>query len=895
MPSLGRIFARRRRYDDLSVSIREHLNEKVDELMDEGLSPEAAELRARQEFGNVTLIEEHSREVWQWPTTESIWMDLQFALRQLRKTPGMALLAILTLALGVGANTAMFTVIESVILRPLHYGHSGRLVFIGPASDKPSFGSTSWLNYRDIRAQSKLLQDVAGYSADVVVMETKDRSQRIVAPRVTTNLFSMLGVQPLLGRTFDHAEGQTAGPDVALLSEDLWRQSFHADPAIVGHTVKIGGELHTIVGVMPDRFRFPESAGPAVRNGVWLPLQPTREMLTNRGYHFFNILGELRPGVNIVQFQHELDAIAARIRQTDTGNTIAFHATPYREALTGPARPVLYSLFGALALVLLIACANVSNLLIARSVSRQQEFAVRAALGAGRIRLVRQVFSEGLTLSLFGCGVGVLLAEGMLVAVRKLPEGTVPRADLIAIHWTVVLVLATIAIVTTVFSSLLPALLVARADPQAALQSATRGIGSRSVKGRFSGWLVAGEVALSTLLLVGTGLLFHTLWNLEKSQLGFDSEHLITFTAMSADAAGFSNMSASADTQNAAASVATITYQPVLERIRHVPGVASAALITAPPLSNAGVQSNFEIIGQPTDSRDQAALISAVSGDYARTMGTPVLRGRMVDDGDVRSTPFVAVVNEALARKYFAGRDPLGKEINLGGMDIRMIKPYTIVGVLADQVEGKVGAEVLPLILLPQQQIPTTSLFYQALLKTVVSFVVKTRGDIPVAAEMRSVFHQAAPGFALDEFQSMQEAVEKNTFGQRLGLYLVGSFAGLAVTMVFVGLYGVLSQLVGYRRHEIGVRMALGATRRSVAQLILRQGSILIGSGLAIGLLLALVTGRWAKSFLYQVQPLDGLTYAAVAVALVVIGLIATILPARRAGSIDPIQALRED
>ena len=505
MPLLGRIFGRRRRYDDLSVSIREHLNEKVDELMEEGLSRDAAELCARREFGNVTLIEERSREVWQWSTPESIWMDVRYALRQSRKTPGIALLAILTLALGVGANTAMFTVIESVILRPLPYAHSGRLFFIGPPSDKTSFGSTSWLNYRDIRGQSKLLQDVAGYSADVIVVETKDSSQRVIAPRVTTNLFSMLGVQPLLGRTFDDAEGQSGGPDVALLSEDLWRQSFHADPAILGRTVKIGGELHTIIGVMPDRFRFPESVGPAVRNGIWLPLQPTGEMLTNRGYHFFNIVGELRSGVNIVQFQHELDAIAARIRQTDIGNTIALHATPYREALTGPARPVLYFLFGALALVLLIACANVSNLLIMRSVSRQQEFAVRAALGAGRMRLVRQVLSEGLTLSLFGCAVGVVLAEAMLAAARKLPEGTVPRADSIAIHWTVVLVLA-----TSPFS-----LLYFIANPRtsgspgrSAISVAVNNPRSRFTVSqvKFSRWLVASEVTLSTLLLVGTGL-----------------------------------------------------------------------------------------------------------------------------------------------------------------------------------------------------------------------------------------------------------------------------------------------------------------------------------------------------------------------------------------------------
>jgi predicted permease len=895
MPLISRIFSRRRRYDDLAVSIQEHLDEKIDELMEDGLTREAAELRARREFGNIALIEEHSRELWRFPLLESIWADVRFALRQLRKAPGMTLLAVVTLALGIGANTSMFTVIECVLMRPLPYPHSNRLIFIGPQSEKSSFGSTSWLDYRDISSQSKLLQNVAAYSANMSVMETKDSSQSIVAPHVTTNLFSMLGVQPLLGRMFTDVEGQTGGPDVVLLSEDLWRRSFHADPAIVGSAVNIDGKLHTIVGVMPDEFRFPESVGPSVRKGMWLPLQPSKEMLNNRGYKFFNIVGELRPGVGIAQSRQELDAIAARIRLTDGSHTIAFRATPYQEALTGPVRPVLYSLFGALVLVLLIACANVSNLLIARSLSRQQEFAVRAALGASRMRLVRQVLCEGLTLNLLGCGVGVLLAEAIIVAARKLPEGTIPRADSISVHWVVVLVLAAIAILTTVLFSLLPGLMVARSHPQAALQSATRGIGSSSVKGRFSGWLVSSEVALSTLLLVATGLLFHALWNLEKSELGFDPAHLTTFTVMPPDAVGFSNMAVSADAKTAPASVATITYQAVLDRIRQVPGVASAALITTPPLSSKGVQGSFKIIGQPTNSRGQTALFSAVSGDYARTMGTPILRGRMVNDGDVSSTPFFVVVNETLTKKYFAGQDPLGKDISLAGLDPRMVKPYTIVGVLADQVEGKVGGEVLPLILLPQQQIPTASLFYQALLKTGVSFVVKTRGDIPVASAMRSIFKKSAPGFALENFQTMQDAVDESTSSRRLALYLVGSFAGLAVAMVFVGLFGVLSQSVGYRRHEIGVRVALGASRRSIAQLILRQGSILIGSGLAIGLLLALGMGRWVKSFLYQVQPLDWLTYVAVAFSLVTIGLIASILPARRAASIQPMQALRED
>jgi predicted permease len=801
-----------------------------------------------------------------------------------------------SLALGVGANTAIFTVIESVLLRPLPYAHSDRLLYIGSKSDKPSFNTTSWMNYRDIRAQSKLLDDVAGYSEDVGVLETHDGSQSVVAPRVTTNLFSMLGAQPLLGRTFNEAEGGAGGPQVVLLSEGLWRESFHADPKIAGQTVKIGGKYYTVVGVMPRSFRFPETTGSDIQNGVWIPVQPTPEMLKDRGYHFFNIVAELRPGVTPEQAQRELDAIAAHLPRNKDESVATFGSGLYQEILTGPVRPVLYGLLGALALVLLIACANVSNLLIARCLGRQQEFAVRAALGASRSRLIRQMLSEGLALSLIGCGVGVVLAQLAMLAIRKLPDGTIPRADSISIHWTILLVLAAIAILTTVLSALLPALLVARTNPQAALQAASRGLGSRSVSGKLSGGLVAGEVALSTLLLIGTGLLFHTLWNLEQSHLGFETAHVTTFTAMPADAAGFSSMAVSDDTGNAPPSVAALTYDPVLERIRRVPGVESAALATSPPLSGMNMGSSFEIVGQAHDPEKHLnARVTAVSGDYARTLGTPVVRGRMIGESDVWSTPFVIAVNETLAKKYFSGAAPLGKQLDLGGKDTGMIKPYTIVGVLGDQVDSTVGSAPQPLVLIPQQQIPTTSLFYQALLKTVVSFVVKTRGNLPVAVEMRSVFHQYAPGFALDNFQTMQDAVDQNTFSQRLGLYLVGSFAGLAVAMVFAGLYGVLSQLVSYRKREIGVRMALGATRTSVASLVLRQGSVLMGLGLGVGLVLAFVCGRLVKSFLYQVQPLDLGTYADVVVALALIGLTASLLPARKAASIEPMQALRED
>jgi putative ABC transport system permease protein len=821
--------------------------------------------------------------------------DLRHALRQLRKAPGMALLAILTLALGIGANTAIFTVIESVLLRPLPYAHADRLVYIG-GGDKAGFASTSWLNYRDIRGQSRLLEDAAGYSEDVSVLETRASSQSIPAPHVTTNLFSMLDARPLLGRTFSEAEGQTGGPLAVMLSEELWREGFHADPDIDGQVVKIGGLAYTIVGVMPQNFRFPEELGPDIRKGVWVALQPTEEMLKERGYHFFNVVGELRPRISVAQAQQELNAIAAHIPLEKSDSPVSFRATSYQEVLTGAVRPVLYALFAALALVLLIACANVSNLLIARCLGRQQEFAVRTALGASRMRLIWQMLAEGLALSLLGCAVGFLLARMAMLGLRKLPEGTIPRADAIAIHWTIVLTLAVIAIITTLLSSLLPALLVVRSHPQAALQGAARSVGSRSVGGRVSGVLVAVELALSTLLLVGTGLLFHTLWNLERSRLGFETARITTFTAMPADSAGFSAMAVSEDTAHAPVSVATLTYQPILEQMRRLPGVENAALATAPPLSDVDLNSSFDIVGQPSEPGNKPeARISAVSGDYARTLGTPIVRGRMVSDDDVASAPFVVVINEALARKYFAGKDPLGRQINLGGKDTGMIKPYTIVGVLGNQVDRSVGGEIQPFVMLPQQQIPTTSLFYQALLKTMVNFVVKTQRSIPVALEMRSLFHQVAPGIALDNFQTMQEVVEQNAFSQRLGLYLVSSFAGLAIAMVITGLYGVLSQLVSYRRREIGVRMALGATRENVAHMVLRQGSILIGAGLGVGVLLAFPGERLIRSFLYQVHPLDGWTYGAVLLALPIIGLIAALVPARKAASIQPMQALRDD
>ena len=830
---------------------------------------------------------------------QTLLQDLRFALRQLRNSPGFAALAVLTLAFGIGANTAMFTVVENVLLRSLPYAHPDRLVRIGPPNGT-GLNNTSWLNYRDIRDMTKTMDMVGLYAEDVGVVRGKEGSVSMVTPGVTPNVFRMLGARPLLGRTFTDDEGQAGVANAAVISEGLWRNVFNADPEILNRTIAVNGQPRAVVGVMPRDFRFPEAMGQEMQKGLWLPLSPTKEMQNERGESFFAILGQLKPGVTLAQNRGDLVAIVQRIHEIDSkaASDLSFRVLSYQESLTGPAAPVFVALLVAVGLVLLIACANVANLLIARCLVRQQEFAVRAALGAGQLRLMRQLIVEGALLSAIGCAIGFALAAFAIALVHKLPPDTIPRAENIGLRWTVVLVLAAIATVTTILSAFLPAWMVSRSDPQRALQGASRGLGARSVRRSLSGAVVAGEVALSALLLIATGLLFHTLWNLEHVRLGFDLERVTTFSAMPSDASGFANMTVSSDAAQAPTSIATLVYQPVLERMRNTPGVQEAALDTAPPFSEIDMHSSFDIVGQPKakdTGRDQAARISAVSGGYAKLMRTPVIAGRMITDDDTENSPYVIVINEALARKYFSGRDPLGTQLELGGKDTGMLKPFTIVGILGDQVDASTSQPAQPFLFIPYRQVPTTSLYYQVLIKTIVNFVVKTRGEMAVAPAMRSVFHELAPDYALDNFQTMQESVDHSNFSSRMGLYLTGAFAGLAVLMVIAGLYGVLAQLVSYRRREFGIRLALGATPGGILGLVLRQGLVFVGAGLAVGIVAAVFAGNLVKSFLYQVTPADTWTYSGVILLLLLVGSAAALIPARRAAALEPMTALRDE
>jgi putative ABC transport system permease protein len=613
----------------------------------------------------------------------------------------------------------------------------------------------------------------------------------------------------------------------------------------------------------------------------------------------------LRPGVSMQAAQAEVASIARGIAQKDPEHAkdLALRLIPFHDVVVAQVRPVFLAVSAALVLVLLIACANVANLQLARCLARSQELAVRTALGAGRRALLAQMLVEGGVLCVCGAIAGIGLAELMLSGVRRLPTGMIPRAEEIHLRLSVFLMLLLATAVVTLLSSIAPAVVAMLSDPQAVLQEGSRGASASRGRARLSGTLVAVEVALSVILLVSSGLMFRTLYNLQHIHLGFEESNLTSFEALPGNAGGFFAMK-QPESANQQDSIALRLYGPIQAKLRHLPGVVDVAFANVIPFENITMDTSFDIVGRPKaadESSKNHALIRAMSGDYARVMGTPVLRGRAISDEDTAGSPYIATVNETLASRYFAGQNPLGQQIDLGGdneqdrAESGMLQPYTIVGVIADAVQNRIAQPVLPEINLPYPQIPVKSFYYQILVMPETNFLVRTHGPVAITSAIRNLFHESAPEFAVNNFQTMREAHEGADFNQRLGLYLVASFAGIAVIMVLAGLYGVLSQLVGQRRREIAIRMALGADRASVLTLILRRGLILIGMGLAIGLGAAVGAEQWVRSFLYQVSPVDGITYAGVIITLLLVGLGAALIPARRAASIEPTQVLRGD
>jgi predicted permease len=625
-------------------------------------------------------------------------------------------------------------------------------------------------------------------------------------------------------------------------------------------------------------------------------------MQTGRGLNFLTILGRLKRGVSIDQARADLAATAKSIERDfpKDAKGLRLNAVPYDSTVTHSVRPVFAGLVAALALVLLIACVNVANLQLARCLTRQQEFAVRTALGADRWRLIRQLLVEGGLLSVFGSAVGLGLAAGVLWSLRKLPEGMMPRAGEIHLRLSVLAMLAVIAVVVTLLSSLLPVLLAWKTQPETALRGQSRASTPNAARSRISGWLVSGEVAIAAVLLVATGLLFHTLYNLEHQQLGFATGHVVTFTATPPDSLGYLAFQSNIGNPGAnapATSIGLRVYQPLLDRLRHLPGVSEAALASSTPLDDVNFNTSFEIVGRPKSQgkNENSTLVRALSGSFPTAIGTPVAQGRAISDDDTASAPFVAVVNQAFADKYFHGVNPIGQQLDLGGKETGMLKPYTIVGVLKDNLRHSLTESPKPELSLSYQQVPPDSLFYAILLASATQYVLHTRGDVDLAQSIHRAVQETAPGFAVDDLKTMESAVEDATGNQRLGFYLIGSFAALAVLMVVAGLYGVLSQLVSQRQQEVGIRIALGATRESILALFLRQSWRLIAVGIAAGLVASVLATRLVQSFLFNVPTLDPLSYLAAALGLALVGTLAALIPARRASRVEPMVALRNE
>lgn len=829
---------------------------------------------------------------------ETLRQDIRYALRQLAKAPGFACLALVMLALGIGVNIAMFTVIDSVLIKPLPYRSPSELMVISSGNDISS-GLSSWADLQDLQKQLSSFTQVAGFFPDTAVIATSEGGLTVMSIKSTVNLPDLLGVRPTLGRGFLSADGHQDAMPVVMLGYTLWRQSFGGNAGIIGQQVRISGIPHTVVGVMPESMHTFFGAEP--KNSVWIPIVPTSQLERNQAAKLLFVLGRLKPGISRAGAQSEMDTVASRMRVTNPkyNANLRYRILPLNDAMMSGVRPALWALMGALGLVLLIACANVANLQLARYFGQQQEIAVRAALGARPGRLVRQFLSAGAVLSLFGSAAGLGLAALLLMAIRLLPPDIIPRKEEIHLRPEILGVLVVVAVICTMLSSLAPALTAMRTNPQRALAGAARAMSTTMTRSRLSFWLVGGEVALATVLLIATGLMFRTLWKLSHLELGFNTQATI-FTATAPQSTGpMGNIFAILSGKpNRVSSVAPV-YSTVLERLRNVPGIHDAALSSAVPLLQSGFHLDFDIPGIPKPAGDQTlgqAELHAVSGRYVNVLGIVVVQGRAIQDDDADGRPRVAVINQAFAKRYFPTQDPLGHGIALAlGSDRRTRAMFTIVGVVHDVPQMQLTEETSPEIDVSYQQVATDSAVYPMLMGTPLNFVVRVSDRTDIAPSTREIFSEVAPGYAADNFRTLDSAVREASSGYRLGFGLIGAFGGLAVVMVWAGLYGVLSRIADHRRQEIGLRMALGANRQSILGLILRQAAVVIGLGLGGGLILGIFTSKLLRGFLYGITPLDAWTYALVSLGMLVVGLAAAMLPAWRASSIEPMNALRSD
>jgi len=815
--------------------------------------------------------------------------DLRFAIRQLFKNPGFALVAVLVLALGIGANTAIFSVVNAVLLRPLPYPHSEELVLLRERLLGPSgfeSGSVSYMNYLDWRSAQKSFTDLALARTEGVSLSASDVTsppEAARAARITANFLSILQVPPVFGRDFNEKDDVPGAAKVALVSERLWRKQFGASPGAIGQRLNIDGVSREIVGVASERVRFPRNCD------VFLPLADLRtdhEFLSRGNHQAFSCLGRLKPGATLKQAIAELDTVAAELsrRYPDSNTGRQISAKLLLEFSVGRYRYLLCVLLAAVGCVLLIACANVANLQLARGIARRKELAIRAALGASRWDLARQVLLESGVVALIGGVCAVLIALWSLDAIRVLVPSNVPRFQEANIDGVVLVTTGILSVLAGILVGMWPAL---RISSTASMAAELHEEGARGSSGaqrqRARGILVIAQVALAVLLLAAAGLTLKSFWRSQQVPLGFNPRGVLTMS-----------IALPTSRYDSSEKIARF-YDQVLEKVQQLPGVAAATICSNAPFDHTEWDSSFHITGTPPDPHGQEPIseMATISPGYFRALGMAFLRGRDFGPQDVKGRPGTVVIDELAAQKFFPGTDPIGKQIDdpvtIGDSNQNAV-PLTIVGIVPHTRNNAPGENdeprKLPMMYFSASQFPNPE----------QNLIVRAKPGFKPRSLLTPIKDQIATldtDQAISDVATLEENIDDSLASQRLSMTLLAVFAGLALVLASIGLYGVMALIVSQRTRELGIRFALGASRSDVLRLVLGQGAVLVGLGLAVGLVGALMASRALTSVLYDVAPLDPAALISALFTLSLVALIACFLPARRASLVDPIEALR--
>jgi putative ABC transport system permease protein len=866
--------SRRRLYNDLSEEMQQHLEEKIEELVATGLSRKEASAAARREFGNVTLIENDSREVWQWRSAEQFFSDVRFGLRGLRRNSGFAVVAILTFALGIGSITAIYSVTYATLLAPLPYPEARQLVMVWPTRANKRVWGASTGDFLDWKRESNAFQDLnaATASGTSFNLATGARPEHLVAQQATPGYYRMIGVRFLLGRSFLPEEGTPGKDHVVILTYKLWKR-LGADSEIIGKPLRMDGVPYTVVGVTApgplDRIQF-EMVVPLV-------FRPDQ---INHGNHWLFVMGRLKPRVTLAEAQSDMSVVALRIAQDNpqTNTNWWVRVEPLQDDfLPSAVRTTLWLLFGAVGLVLCIACLNVANLLLARSTVRQKEIAVRVSLGASRQRIFAQFLTESLVLAIVGGAVGLGLAGALIkIIISMLPEFALPSEADVKISAAVLLFTLVVSLSAGVVFGCAPAWQACGVDPNQALKGGRTGVGRQ----RLRQILIVLEFGFALTLLAGAGLAIRSFWNLAKVDLGVRTDHILTFSLPVTDG------------RLVQPEQMVAFYDELLTRIKAAPGVSAVAASTGLPVAGTRGGIQFWIAGAPAVDRDSrsGAAFQAVTPGYYQTFGIQIVKGREFTREDSAGGVQVAVVNENFVRHYLPRGDPLTQRIIVESKRIpgvpseHPLEEWQIVGVFRNVRSFGPRNEGVPEIDVPFWQSPSPQ----------ADMAVRTMGDpSAMIANVADVVATLEPDLPIANVKTMSQIVDESLAGDRFFTVLYAGFAALALLLAAVGIYGVMAFAVAQRTHEIGLRLALGARRNQVLRMVLTEGMRLALLGLAFGLLGAFAVARILKGLLYGVATLDSGTFALVALTLFASAVLASYLPAWRASRVDPLVALR--